>query len=170
MLEDPGVFARAGRRQSREEFLRLFPDPVLVIEPFAELDETHFSTLTGEGGAASGILQGVARLRKRPDSNAFGSMITVGRAPNNDIAVGAGSVSKFHAYFMKVDGRLALSDAGSSNGTFVAGKQLRARVERVILEDGVAIQFGKLRATFYSPAAFFDWLRTSYLQDTSAPV
>ena len=63
-------------------------------------------------------------VQKRDDGNPFGSMITIGRAPNNDIVLPAPSVSKFHAFLREEAGSLLLVDANSSNGTFVNGVRL----------------------------------------------
>lgn len=52
----------------------------------------------------------------------FPDMVTVGRTANNDIVIPDVTVSKFHAWFRTVGGRLELVEAGSRNGTKVSGK------------------------------------------------
>ena len=57
-------------------------------------------------------------LPVRKVQSTFPSMITVGRARNNDIVVPDALVSKFHAFFRQLDdGEWGLADAGSANGT-----------------------------------------------------
>ena len=60
-----------------------------------------------------------AVLAVRKSQPTFSSMITVGRAGNNDIVVPDALVSKFHAFFRLIDGEWLLADAGSANGTKV---------------------------------------------------
>lgn len=67
----------------------------------------------------------VAPLEKRPGSNAFTLMVTLGRAANNDIVLAHPAVSKFHAYARRLGDEWLLSDAGSSNGTEVDGVAVR---------------------------------------------
>ena len=51
--------------------------------------------------------------------------VTLGRAPERDIALSADtSVSRSHARIVYADGRHAVSDDGSSNGTFVNGARV----------------------------------------------
>src|SRR5688500_13980839 len=61
----------------------------------------------------------VLPLRKREGSNAFTLMVTIGRAPNNDLVLADRRVSKFHAYFRHVGNTWTISDANSTNGTRV---------------------------------------------------
>jgi len=65
--------------------------------------------------------------------------ITIGRAPDNSIAIDNVSVSTHHARVEVQEGRLILSDPGSLNGTFVNGQ----RVVSVTLKDGDVISIGK---------------------------
>lgn len=54
----------------------------------------------------------------------------LGRAPNCDIKVPSGSVSKEHTRIEIFDDKLIISDAGSRNGTFVNGVQVRSSKAR----------------------------------------
>ncbi|MBI3724185.1 FHA domain-containing protein [bacterium] len=91
----------------------------------------------------AGTAQFVCPLVKR-DVNKFASMITVGRAANNDVRLNLPSVSKFHAYFthVKRDNAWFIADANSSNGTFVNGERLKSDKGRIKLENGSAIRLG----------------------------
>lgn len=61
-----------------------------------------------------------------------------GRRSDAPVQVPCSSVSKSHAEFFEVDGRLCLRDLGSTNGTFVNGQRLE---DYTPLDDGDLIQF-----------------------------
>ncbi|MGA7794011.1 MAG: FHA domain-containing protein [Candidatus Acidiferrales bacterium] len=65
--------------------------------------------------------------------------ITIGRAPDNSIAIDNASISTHHARVEIQQGRLILSDLGSLNGTFVNTQ----RVKSATLKDGDVISIGK---------------------------
>jgi len=95
----------------------------------------------------------------KSDRNPFDGMITIGRAPNNDICLPAASVSKLHAYFFAEQGEWCLRDSGSANGTFVNGVHLAAG-SVVRLTDGAHIRFGSdADVLFKLPAGLFHFLR-----------
>ena len=65
--------------------------------------------------------------------------ITIGRAPDNSIAIDNVSISTHHTRIEVQQGRLILSDLGSLNGTFVNSQ----RVKSTTLKDGDVISIGK---------------------------
>lgn len=65
--------------------------------------------------------------------------ITIGRAPDNSIAIDNVSISAHHARVEIQQGRLTLTDLGSLNGTFVNSQ----RVQSAALKDGDVISIGK---------------------------
>ena len=68
-----------------------------------------------------------------------GDRLTVGRQAGNDLMLLDPKTSRQHAYFQALpDGRLALYDLGSSNGTFVNGHQ----VQSATLSGGEEVRFG----------------------------
>jgi hypothetical protein len=80
-------------------------------------------------------------LLKRPGS-AFGSVLVVGRASNSDVWIDDISVSKLHARIaIEEDGAHVISDARSTNGTWVNEVQLDEREERLLV-DGTRLRFG----------------------------
>lgn len=69
-----------------------------------------------------------------------GAGARLGRAPNMDLVLNHGSVSRVHARVEERDGRLWMVDAGSRNGLMLAGR----RVEAVRFEDGQEFGIGEL--------------------------
>jgi pSer/pThr/pTyr-binding forkhead associated (FHA) protein len=65
--------------------------------------------------------------------------VTIGRSPDNDLAVDNPAVSNYHARVYYEGGRLVIEDLDSLNGTFVND----LRVERAMLHDGDSIWIGK---------------------------
>jgi hypothetical protein len=53
-----------------------------------------------------------------------GDLIRVGRAPQNEIVIGATGVSRFHCQIKRENDKLILEDLNSTNGTHVAGQML----------------------------------------------
>jgi hypothetical protein len=85
----------------------------------------------------------------------FPSMITVGRARNNDIVVPDACVSKLHAFFRCVDGVWTVSDAGSSNGTHVGDHALLPNGVSEPLRPGDEVRFGLQSFRFLDAAALW---------------
>src|ERR1700735_555995 len=65
--------------------------------------------------------------------------VTIGRAPDNEMAIDNLAVSNYHARIYGEAGRLVVEDLNSLNGTFVNDM----RVERATLRDGDRVQVGK---------------------------
>jgi pSer/pThr/pTyr-binding forkhead associated (FHA) protein len=136
---------------SQEEFLEAHPYPMVVTDnPGEVVENAHFHTIAAVPDSSSGTDH--ARLLERMGKWAFqlkkkgrfASMLTVGRAANSDLRLNVPSVSKFHAYFIFVarDKAWYVSDAKSSNGTFVGGKEIPPTHGKVKLESGVTLRFG----------------------------
>ena len=87
----------------------------------------------------------------------FVDLITLGRTSGNDLRLNDHSVSRFHAFFRRRLGSWLLCDAGSKNGTRVAGTHLAPRTE-ARLTSGALINFGSVEVTFYGSDALFDLL------------
>lgn len=100
----------------------------------------------------------VLRIEKRQDG-AFPDRIGIGRAPNVDVRLPVAQVSKYHAYIARDGETWTLTDAGSSNGTFVHGTALDARVP-VALVDAVEVGFGGCRMRFYTPEGFVRFVQS----------
>ncbi len=86
------------------------------------------------------------RVEKNANGSAYQERISIGRARNTDIVLRHASVSKFHAWFeIGNDGSLQLTDAGSKNGTQLAGRVLPAR-QLVKVNPGDVLCFGSVEA------------------------
>jgi len=99
----------------------------------------------------------VFRLRKSRQTTGFGAAVTLGRASSNDVTIQHPSVSKLHARVTITGEQLTISDAGSSNGTSVAGTVLPAGEERD-LPDGSELQLGHVWVTCFSTERFLELL------------
>ena len=73
-----------------------------------------------------------------------GERTTIGRSPDCGIFLDDVTVSRRHAVLVERDGRFAIEDQGSLNGTFLN----RRRIESAELSDGDELQIGKYRMTF----------------------
>jgi pSer/pThr/pTyr-binding forkhead associated (FHA) protein len=70
---------------------------------------------------------------------ANGGVITIGRGPDNSIAIDNLAVSNCHAQITSEQGRLVIEDLDSLNGTFVNNQ----RVKRAALKNGDVVMVGK---------------------------
>jgi pilus assembly protein CpaF len=76
----------------------------------------------------------------RPQTREFPQdEVTVGRVPGNDIVLPKSNISKRHCRFFRQGEEWLVSDASSTNGTFLNGQKL-AQAE--VLRDGDQIQLG----------------------------
>lgn len=82
--------------------------------------------------------------------------VSVGRNKTADIQLPYRKISKFHAYFTSASGgkKYFLTDAGSTNGTFVNGRKLSpGRLTE--LNDRVLIHFSHYLFVYFSPVMFY---------------
>jgi adenylate cyclase len=77
------------------------------------------------------------------------SELRIGRGELNDLRLSDASVSRFHAFLRRIDGRYLLSDLGSQNGTSVNGEQVHAPSP---LKSGDRIQVGTTELVFHLDA------------------
>ncbi len=76
------------------------------------------------------------------------SITRIGRSPDQDIVLRHDSISRQHARIERIGGQYVLIDAGSTNGSFRAGR----RVARAVIEDGDEVGIGELRFRFSGAA------------------
>ena len=166
VLKPIHAFVPEAMEQTRDAFGARHREGALVVAPFVVEEDPRFQTIAGSPRISGGVTW-VGLVAKRPGSNVFTSMVTIGRARNNDIEVNAATVSKFHAYLMLEDGPV-LVDAGSTYGTFVHEKKLVPRRERHPLRPGDTIRLGSVYMTYHDGAGLYDLLRREGARRISA--
>ncbi|MBN9685798.1 MULTISPECIES: FHA domain-containing protein [unclassified Corallococcus] len=147
--------------RNREEFERGLPAGLLLFTPPlggvtpSDQEEYPIRTVTNAGPPTLGQDEPIVFPVLKSQGNAFGRGITVGRTGNNDVVLDDGSVSRFHAWFSRDAGDTGflLTDAGSKNGSYVAGGRLLAR-KPMAVEDGVRLRFGQVEVSFYTAGGF----------------
>lgn len=75
-------------------------------------------------------------------------VITIGRTSENDVCVPSKLISRHHARLLLGPNGVIVEDAGSTNGCFVNGKQVRHQLMR----DGDVLELGDLRYCLYTPS------------------
>ncbi len=153
-LDDPKAFE-----------VRLKGRCVLVYEPpEAEEDEStdanfRFRTQSRASGGEVGGGEPVVIFLEKTKDNVMQRRVTVGRTSNNDVVLDDGSVSRFHAWFEKDEQGWWVADAGSKNGTQVAGKPLTAKQPKLVT-SGTRVKIGSLELTFLDTPGFMKLLKT----------
>lgn len=74
-------------------------------------------------------------------------VITVGRTAENDVCVPSKLISRHHARLLVGPNGVIVEDAGSTNGCFVNGKQIKQQLMR----DGDVLEMGDLRYRLHTP-------------------
>lgn len=142
---------------------RLAGRPVLVYEPPTEdtidEDDDDYQLRTQSGLSMPSIGGGdpMAVVIEKTKDNAFQRRITIGRTANNDIVLDDTSVSRFHAWLEQDNQEWVLVDAGSRNGSTVAGRKIVARAPS-LLTNGLVLRIGALQLTYYTAQGFLDML------------
>ena len=157
----------------RDEFLAAAA-PAVLVRHRADTPEAspEFPTVTIEADAADlldetapvglqspdGVDLELYPLVKKPGAS-FPDRITIGRTPNNDVAIADHSVSRLHAYVRPAGDpdRWVIADAGSKNGSWLDDAALEPRRE-VELPPGGVIKLGDVMLTFYRAGDLFDLL------------
>lgn len=109
----------------------------------AEEAQVDFERLAEEGPLLI-VTKGVGVGRIFPLE---GENVRIGRDPDSDIFLDDVTVSRSHAVIDRSGGKLAISDTGSLNGTYVN----RERVEQKELGDHDEVQIGKFKMIFIEP-------------------
>ena len=162
MLVDEFSYLRFVRRRkglNEVDFLRQVRLPHLFLaSPLSGLEtaqvETEKVTDPDIDTSELGVAQ-IFPIAKRPGANAFPMMITLGRAPNNDIVLRDRRVSTFHAYFRLVGETWWICDV-SSNGTAVDGTTLPRDEEAQIESNAVVTLARAVQVEFQLPPDLFD--------------
>lgn len=149
-------------------FLDRVRSPHLLIMCLASTTSTPAIAtmlLAPAAGSSRWFQRRLVEVAKRPNSNPFGLMITIGRAANNDIVVEDAGVSKFHAYLHRSPGGWSLTDARSLNGTWVDGVRLAPGTPPARVGDGSVIRLGEgVVMAYLEPAGLYRHLQAARLQ------
>lgn len=149
-------------QKTREEFVLSHPEPLLVIEDRETPKRVVNSVKTNVVSYADVVAQRARRFLAAPvvkrTFDAFKGFIWIGREDQCDICLGYDSVSKLQAQIcLKRPGEYELSDAGSTNGTFIDDVRIeQGRLQ--VLEDGARIRFGSVETIFFTSASFWDFV------------
>lgn len=106
-----------------------------------------------ERQAVEALPSGAALLvvRRGPDLGARflldRDLTVAGRHPAVDIFLDDVTVSRKHVEFRRKGTQFSIKDLGSLNGTYCDGKRIEGEVA---LDDGVEMQIGKFRFTFFA--------------------
>ncbi len=109
-----------------------FPDlPAMVSHPFAMTERREWNTasvparpeIDGGDPTAGLVLVYSREFAQLPPAIPFTQdTLSLGREPDNSLPLPDGSVSRYHAKVERRDGRVAVQDLGSTNGTIVNGR------------------------------------------------
>lgn len=137
-------------------------DDLELITNIVSGSEDALQGSTKPGGMPTTSEPLVFPLRKAaaPEPAARPPEITLGRADKSDLVLPDPSISRLHASFHRDarTGNWKVMDAGSSNGTWLGTFKLPPQ-EPAFIPDQSVLRFGNVEVTFYSPRAFFDYLR-----------
>jgi pSer/pThr/pTyr-binding forkhead associated (FHA) protein len=156
-------FVRQHAGLSKERFLERVREPHFLLffqkKEAGDPGETPFLTtkIDLRGALAAESRPFLVPVRKG-QGNAFGMMITIGRAANNDVVIKHPSVSKFHAYLRQNGERWSLFDANALNGTAIDGKRLAAETAYPLVEGKVVHFAGAVVAEFLRPEELYERL------------
>jgi pSer/pThr/pTyr-binding forkhead associated (FHA) protein len=155
---------RRAARISRESFVAQL-GPYVFIGPSTPQPtnqawsfETRHGAAKGETNPLHTLLASVAYpvRKKKADRAVFESTVLIGRTDSNDICIRDPSVSKLHARISTKD--LTLTDAGSSNGTFVDEVRLGPS-DAIPLKVNQHLRFGDRSFTVYSTSGLYGVLK-----------
>lgn len=144
----------------------------LDIDAFgARFTETYLCFVIGDGKADTDLfgtddeapvfepltLQ-ILPLVKADEDGPWTLMITFGRSPSCDLRIPYSDVSKLHGYFSRQGEGWVITDAGSTNGTFVDGSRLKPRKPTPITL-GIPIAVASLEARVLDGRALHAFLQ-----------
>jgi pSer/pThr/pTyr-binding forkhead associated (FHA) protein len=172
----------------KKEFFKEFASPVLLIRSNDNANNDLINTPSSAEAPSSykktvqskksgfffrtgrpELAQTKVILLQKTNRNPFKSMITFGRALNNDIIILNKLVSKIHAIFCQKESMWFIEDRNSANGTTLCGVHLIPN-ERYPLKDEDEIVFGNtVIGQFLTPQSFWDLLQSLEKDDRTRP-
>jgi hypothetical protein len=165
----PLVSFEEAKTLGEEEFVRLYPTPVLLVQTMRDDADSQHTTSTGNVETSASVrvqvldlarlsrqeLQSVRAYVLRKERTRFGEAIWIGRWSKCDIAIELSTLSRLHAFITyDNEGAPFLGDGGSKNGTYVDGKQV-TKGATVPLPEAAFVTLGTLGVRFLQPAALF---------------
>lgn len=160
MIEDLEAILGFARGHTSDAFKQRYPAPALTLwipeSDTALDDDANALQTTMDDEAMDKILLSIQKRNRvgwltKSDNNFFGNLISVGRAPTNDLQIPLETISKVHAMFTKVGNGWRVEHTGATNGLFVNGQQVLPG-SKVDVKDGDTIRFGHdVDATFHTP-------------------
>ncbi len=157
---------------SEEEFLEMYNNPVLIgmglvdVELLGDPDRSGTTLCLGfecatappgdrkaRGHPTVGFILPI-RTKEGQDLN----RVTIGRLPENDIAVDDAAVSEVHGYIKHQGPDLIIGDLDSTNGTLVNGQLLKAPSTHVLRNEDV-ITLGRCSFQFFTPPVLYHYLQ-----------
>lgn len=111
-------------------------------------------------------------LKKRPGSDAVASsLITLGRAPTNDIVLTDYRISRVQVFFDQEGGSWRVGDAGSTNGTRVDSRPVpRDGGRMTIAPRQKLVLAGAIELEFLDPDALYDVVVRESMRTKGRPV
>jgi hypothetical protein len=79
--------------------------------------------------------------------------ISVGRTPDNDVTIAESSISARHCFLRVMGTEISLTDAGSTNGTFVNGVKIPAKKAQTV-KEGDVLTMGRFALAFHPTRGF----------------
>jgi hypothetical protein len=153
---------------SLDEYLKIYTDPLLIgvgildSRLLQQRDHRH-STLAlsltpaeGDDNLTRHHLMGYLISITDPKGESW-VRLALGRTAENDIVIDDPAVSEFHGYVKRRDEDYVLGDLGSTNGTKVNGRPLKAPQTHVLRDEDI-ITFGRCSFQYFTPVALYDYL------------
>jgi hypothetical protein len=161
-----GEYLHGASQLSLEEFIKAHPGPTLLVQPFVPEEEASLATTTGEPG--QGNVPVVLPIQgKQSGMHGYGGdRITLGRTGNNDLVIKSSDISKIHGFFSESETGMSYTDAHSSYGSRIDGREARPGVA-VPLKSGASFELASIRARFFYPPELYAHLNSLSGQSSS---
>lgn len=152
------TFLSSNLGRARDAFLKDVREPHLLLRQRLRCGGSSDGAPTErviDAAAASPGNPMLLPVRKSAGANDFANMVTLGRAPGNDIVIPDGRVSRLQAFFRRDRGWWAVGDVCSTNGTTVDGKRV-TKENLALLCSGARIRLADvLEVEFLDPEGLF---------------
>lgn len=151
-----------------DEYQKLYQDPLFIgvgildARLLQQRDHRH-STLAlslspeseEEGGPRHHLLGYLIPIADENSEN--WTRLALGRTEENDIVIDDPAVSEFHGYIKRRDDEYILGDLGSTNGTKINGRTLKAPQTHVLRDEDI-VTLGRCSFQYFTPLALYDYL------------